>query len=210
MMETRTVQKFQIMCIVALTMWWLLAYAGCTIVWAFKIQTLNCPVCYRGRAYCTLQRSAIKIHFINLFERIWQSKTFLPICNSHGIFQVFENNAACIESAKEPSCHIGLSTPWQFNCFTVIVMFSTSKILGIEHIHSTNEQIADIFTKLLYVVHSVILERIPLVCESREDPGSVQSSAFCLSVSTGSVTSHQWTQYGSKTPRERKFVFILG
>jgi len=114
-METRTVQKFQTVFIVALTMW-LLCLCRQSYSMGFP-RCRFCPIFWRGR-----KGLHIMIHFINLFWWSWQeSKEFLPIYNSHGLCQVFENNAACIESAKEPSYHLGLSTPWQFNCFTFIV-----------------------------------------------------------------------------------------
>jgi len=97
------------------------AYAGSPIVWAF--QDADFALSSEEAEHIVLSRGLhIMIHFINLFWWSWQeSKEFLPIYNSHGLCQVFENNAACIESAKEPSYHLGLSTPWQFNCFTFIV-----------------------------------------------------------------------------------------
>jgi len=66
-MEMRTVQKFQTMFIVALTIS-LLAYAGSPIVWAFKDADFGFALSTAEAEHIALSRGLhIMIHFINLF-----------------------------------------------------------------------------------------------------------------------------------------------
>jgi hypothetical protein len=128
---------------------YVILYAGCPIIWASKMQSVVALSTTEAEyiALSTALREVICM--MNLLKELKQRGIPIPFTKPKVTCRVFEDNAACIELAKEPKLrprtkHLAV----RLHHFRDYVQRGE---IDIHHIN-TKHQIADIFTKNLPVV----------------------------------------------------------
>jgi hypothetical protein len=128
---------------------YVILYAGCPIIWASKMQSVVALSTTEAEyiALSTALREVICM--MNLLKELKQRGIPIPFTKPKVTCRVFEDNAACIELAKEPKLrprtkHLAV----RLHHFRDYVQRGE---IDIQHIN-TKHQIADIFTKNLPVV----------------------------------------------------------
>jgi histone deacetylase 1/2 len=124
----------------------LITYAGCPIVWSSKLQPLVALSTTEAEliALSTALREVISL--MNLLKELRERNVPVPFTKPRVRCRTFEDNAACIEVANEPKLR-----PRTKHLAVRLFHFRDHVEKGditIEHI-TTQEQIADIFTKPL-------------------------------------------------------------
>jgi hypothetical protein len=125
---------------------YVVTYAGCPIIWGSKLQTL--VALSTTEAELIALSTALKevIHLMKLLEELREHKIPIPFTKPKIRCKVFEDNAPCIEIAKNPK----FRPRTKHLCVRLFhfVSYVQNKQIDIVHV-STKEQIADIFTKAL-------------------------------------------------------------
>lgn len=121
-------------------------YAGCLIIWSSKPQSIIALLTTKAEYVALSMATREAITLMNLLTELRDHRSSILFVKSTICCKIFEDNAACIEVAKEPKlwpCTKHLAMHLHHFCDHI-----AQGDLTIHHI-STEEQIADLFTKPL-------------------------------------------------------------